>query len=251
MEIDMATADPGYDIRIFDTAEDVARAAADCFTDLALKGIAAEGRFSVALSGGSTPKRTYQLLASEEYRDRINWSQVHIFFGDERCVPPTHADSNYRMVDEAMLSSLPIPRENIHRISGRGDAQANASLYESELQTFFDGAPWPRLNLVLLGMGDDGHTASLFPGTEALKEKVRWVVANWVEKFQAYRITLTAPAINQAANIVFLVAGAGKARRLAEVLRGTRDPLTLPAQLIQPVAGTLVWLVDKAAAERL
>lgn len=247
----MATADTARDIRILETAEEVARAAADSFTDIAVASISAEGRFSVALAGGSTPRRTYQLLASPEYRDRIDWSKVHIFFGDERCVPPTHSDSNYRMVEETMLSRLPIPEENVHRMIGEGDAHANASLYESELQTFFDGAPWPRFNLVLLGMGDDGHTASLFPGTDTLKENRAWVVANWVEKFQSYRITLTAPAINHAANIMFLVAGASKAERLRDVLRGERDPLRLPAQLIQPLAGSLVWLVDKAAAARL
>jgi 6-phosphogluconolactonase len=247
----MATADTARDIRIFETAEEVARAAADLFTDIAIASISAEGRFSVALAGGSTPRRTYQLLASEEYRDRVSWSKVHIFFGDERCVPPTHADSNYRMVEETMLSRLPIPEENVHRMIGEGDAHANASLYESELRTFFDGEPWPLFNLVLLGMGDDGHTASLFPGTDALKEDRAWVVANWVEKFQSYRITLTAPAINHAANIIFLVAGASKAERLHEVLRGARDPLRLPAQLIQPVAGSLIWLADKAAAARL
>jgi 6-phosphogluconolactonase len=247
----MATPDTARDIRIFDNAEGVARAAADSFADIATASISDEGRFSVALAGGSTPRRTYELLASPEYRNRIPWAQVHIFFGDERTVPATHADSNYRMANEAMLSSLPIPEQNIHRMIGQGDAHANASLYESELQTFFDGASWPRLNLVLLGMGDDGHTASLFPGTNALNEKDAWVTANWVEKFQAFRITLTAPAINHAANVIFLVAGSGKAKRLPEVLRGARDPLRLPAQLIQPVAGSLVWLVDKAAAEQL
>jgi 6-phosphogluconolactonase len=247
----MATADPAHNIRILATAEEVARAAADSFTDIALAAISAEGRFSVALAGGSTPKRTYQLLTSPSYRDRIDWSKVHIFFGDERCVPPTHPDSNYRMVAETMLSRLPIPEENVHRMIGEGDAHANASLYESELQTFFDAAPWPRFNLVLLGMGDDGHTASLFPESDALKENRAWVAANWVEKFKTYRITLTVPAINHAANIIFLVAGASKVERLREVLRGTRDPFRLPAQLIQPVAGSLVWLVDKVAAARL
>ena len=247
----MAATDSPRDIRIFETAEDVARAAADYFVATAAKSISAEGRFSVALAGGSTPRRTYQLLASEEYRNRLPWSQVHIFFGDERSVPATHADSNYRMAEEAMISLLPIPEQNVHRMVGVGDAVANASLYESELQAFFDGAIWPRLNLVLLGMGDDGHTASLFPGTEALNEARAWVVANWVEKLKTYRITLTAPAINHAANIVFLVAGAGKAERLPEVLRGARNPQQLPSQLIQPVNGSLVWLVDKAAAERL
>ena len=247
----MSATDSARDIRIFETAEEVARAAADYFAEIAEKSISAEGRFSVALAGGSTPRRTYQLLASEEYRNRVPWSQVHIFFGDERSVPATHPDSNYRMAEEAMISLLPIPALNVHRMVGDGDAVANASLYEGELQAFFDGAAWPRFNLVLLGMGDDGHTASLFPGTEALNEARAWVVANWVEKLKTYRITLTAPAINHAANIAFLVAGAGKAERLPEVLRGARNPRQLPSQLIQPLAGSLVWLVDKAAAERL
>lgn len=247
----MAATDTARDIRIFETAAEVARAAADYFAEIAVSSIDTEGRFSVALAGGSTPQRTYQLLATEEYRNRLPWSQVHIFFGDERSVPATHADSNYRMAEEAMISLLPIPAPNVHRMIGEGDAVANASLYEGELQTFFDGATWPRFNLVLLGMGDDGHTASLFPGTEALSEVRAWVAANWVEKLNTFRITLTAPAINHAANIIFLVAGAGKAERLPEVLRGARNPLRLPSQLIQPVAGELVWLVDKAAAERL
>jgi len=247
----MPATDSARDIRIFETAEEVARAAADCFAEIAVSSIDTDGRFSVALAGGSTPRRTYHLLASEEYRNRFPWSKVHIFFGDERSVPATHADSNYRMAEEAMISQLPIPAQNVHRMVGEGDAAANASLYEGELQTFFDGATWPRLDLVLLGIGDDGHTASLFPDTEALIETRAWVVANWVEKLRTYRITLTAPAINHAANIVFLVAGAGKAERLPEVLRGARDPLRLPSQLIQPVDGSLVWLVDKAAAQRL
>jgi len=238
-------------IRILENAEGVARAAADCFVDIALSSISAQGRFSVALAGGSTPQRTYELLATEEYRNRIAWAKVHIFFSDERCVPPMHADSNYRMADKAMISLLPIPSQNVHRMAGEGDAIANASLYEDDLRTFFDGALWPRFDLVLLGMGDDGHTASLFPGTRALSEGEAWVIANWVEKLNRYRITLTPPAINHAANIIFLVTGAGKAERLPQVLRGARDPQKLPSQLIQPVNGSPVWLVDRAAAGRL
>lgn len=236
------------DIRVLESDQEVARAAANCFVDIALSSISALGRFSVVLPGGSTPQRTYELLASEKYRDRIPWPKVHIFFGDERCVPPTDAASNYRMAHEAMISLLPIPARNVHRMAGEGDAVANASLYQSELQTFFDQSEWPRFDLVLLGMGDDGHTASLFPGTKALSETEAWVLANWVEKLNAYRITLTAPAINHAANVVFLVTGAGKAKSLHQVLRGARDPQKLPAQLIQPVDGSLLWLVDKAAA---
>jgi len=229
----------------------VARGAAERFVELGQAAIDARGCFSVGLAGGSTPKRTYELLASEAYREQLNWSKVHIFFGDERCVPPDHSESNYRMANEALISRVSIPPPNVHRINGLGDAVANASLYEDELRTFFNPASWPRFDLVLLGMGDDGHTASLFPGTKALAERQAWVAANWVEKFSTFRITLTAPAINHAANIVFLVSGTSKAERLSEVLRGARDPTKLPSQLIQPERGSLEWLVDKAAASQL
>src|SRR5918912_4236836 len=163
----------------FDNPQEVARAAADRFVEIARAAIRERGRFSVALSGGSTPKRAYELLASEDYRDKLDWSKVHIFFGDERCVPPNDAESNYRMANEAMLSRVALPARNVHRIQGVGDAAANARLYEDELRTFFNDASWPRFDLVLLGMGDDGHTASLFPGTAALNEQQAWVAANW------------------------------------------------------------------------
>jgi 6-phosphogluconolactonase len=238
-------------VLIFDDAEEVARAAAERFVELARHAIDATGHFSVALAGGSTPKRTFQLLASDEFKSRVDWPKVHVFFGDERCVPPTDANSNYRMADEALLSHVSIPSQNIHRMVGEGDAAANARLYEDELQTFFSGMSWPRFDLLLLGMGDDGHTASLFPGTPALKEQRAWVVANWVEKLNAFRITLTAPAINHAAHVIFLVTGAGKADRIAEVTGGTREPERLPSQLIQPENGTLEWYLDRAAAARI
>ena len=241
---------PG-NIVVLENPEEVAHAAADRFVDLAAVAVTARGRFSVALAGGSTPKRLYELLASEDYRNRIAWSKVHIFFGDERCVPPENAESNYRMANEAMLSRLPIPRQNVHRMVGEGDPAASARLYEDELQSFFEGASWPRFDLVFLGLGDDGHTASLFPGTTALKEERAWVAANWVEKFKTFRVTLTLPAINHAAHVVFLVTGAAKARRLAEVLRGPRDPQALPSQSVRPVDGLLEWFVEKAAAAYL
>ena len=247
----MSTSEARPRVQVFDDAEAVARGAAERFVELGQAAIDARGCFSVGLAGGSTPKRTYELLASEAYREQLNWSKVHIFFGDERCVPPDHSESNYRMANEALISRVSIPPPNVHRINGLGDAVANASLYEDELRTFFNAASWPRFDLVLLGMGDDGHTASLFPGTKALVEPRAWVVANWVEKFGAFRITLTAPAINHAANIAFLVTGATKAERLLEVLRGALDPEKLPSQLIQPLDGSLFWLVDKAAAGRL
>ena len=236
---------------IFEDPEAVALGAADRFAELAQLAIAARGRFAVALAGGSTPKRTYEFLAGEKYKNRIDWAKVHVFFGDERCVPPENSDSNYRMANEAMLSRLPIPEQNIHRMIGEGDAVANASLYESELRSFFDEAAWPRFDLIFLGMGDDGHTASLFPGTTALKEERAWVVANWVEKFNTFRITLTAPAINHAAHVIFMVTGAAKAQRIAEVSRGPRNTEALPSQLIQPIDGSLEWFVDKAAAVSL
>src|SRR5437588_1011311 len=238
-------------VRVFDDPEQVAREAAGLFVRLSIEAVSERGSFSVALSGGTTPRRVYELLASDDYRTQVTWASVHVFFGDERTVPPDHADSNYRMANEALLSLVPIPAKNVHRMNGVGDAAANASEYESELRAFFGDGPWPRLDLVMLGMGDDGHTASLFPGSAALEEQQAWVVANWVEKFQTWRITLTAPAINAARRVLFLVTGAGKADRLREVLKGERDPARLPSQLIQPRDGTLEWLVDRAAAAKL
>jgi 6-phosphogluconolactonase len=163
-------------------------------------------------------------------------------------VPPDDAESNYRMANETLLSRVPVPRENVHRMRGLGDAVANARAYEDELRGYFIGEPWPAFDLVLLGMGDDGHTASLFPGSRALRETSAWVAANWVEKLGQFRVTLTAPAINRAARVAFVVAGAGKAAALREVVKGEYDPARLPAQLVRPASGRLEWLVDEAAA---
>ncbi|HEY0173935.1 MAG TPA: 6-phosphogluconolactonase [Pyrinomonadaceae bacterium] len=239
------------EVKVFDDPERVARAAAARFAELARVAASERGIFTAALAGGSTPRRVYELLAGEEFRERIDWGSVHLFFGDERAVPFDHAESNYRMAFESLLSRVPVPERNIHRIEGLGDAAANASEYESELRGLFGGAEWPRLDLVMLGMGDDGHTASLFPNTSALDESRAWVAANWVEKLGAWRVTLTAPAINAARHVLFLVGGAGKAERLREVLRGERDPARLPSQLIRPQDGALEWFVDRAAAARL
>jgi 6-phosphogluconolactonase len=247
----MPAPDSPPEVRVFDTAEEVAAAAARRFAELARDAIAARGLFSVALAGGNTPRRVYELLASDGLREQVSWPAVHVFFGDERQVPAEHPDSNFRMASEALLSRVPVPARNVHRIEGRGDAAANASLYEDELRGFFGEADWPRFDLVMLGMGDDGHTASLFPGTPALSEGRAWVVANRVEKLGAWRVTLTAPAINAARHVLFTVNGAGKAARLREVLRGERDPARLPSQLIRPADGALEWFVDKAAAAQL
>jgi 6-phosphogluconolactonase len=190
-------------------------------------------------------------LASDEYKPQLDWAKVHIFFGDERCVSPEDPQSNYRMANEALLSRVPIPPQNVHRIRGLGDAVSNARLYEEELRTYFNDADWPRFDLVFLGMGDDGHTASLFPDSPVLYETEAMVSANWIAKFDSYRITLTAPAINHAAHLVFLVTGENKAKRLAEIVNSVHLPKRLPVQLINPVNGSLEWLVDKSAAAGL
>ncbi|HEX5705753.1 MAG TPA: 6-phosphogluconolactonase [Pyrinomonadaceae bacterium] len=245
------TNDAAPSLRTFRDPEATAHAAASRFAEIACLSSNDSGRFSVALSGGSTPKRIYELLSEEPLRAQVPWDDVHIFFGDERAVPPDHAESNYRMASESLLSRVPVPTENIHRIRGEGDAVANASLYEDELRVFFPGAQWPAFDLVMLGLGGDGHTASLFPGADVLGEREAWVAATWVEHLGAYRITLTAGAINHARNLLFVVTGKGKADALREVIEGERDPSRLPAQLITPTNGALEWFVDEAAASRL
>jgi 6-phosphogluconolactonase len=200
--------------------------------------------FSLFLSGGSTPKTLYELLASEPYRSQLNWSKIEIYFGDERCVPPDHKDSNFLMAYNAMLSKLPLPEPNIHRMRGEIPPEAAAKEYGQLLQERFkDSAP----DLVLLGMGDDGHTASLFPGTTALDETQHRCVANWVEKMKTWRVTTTYPFLNSASEVMMLISGLSKAQRLQEVLEGPRDPKRLPIQGIQPV-GKLIWLLDAPAA---
>ncbi|HEX8336533.1 MAG TPA: 6-phosphogluconolactonase [Pyrinomonadaceae bacterium] len=238
-------------VHAYETAEQVAWAAAWRILEQSNESIRGRGRFTIALSGGNTPRRVYEMLTDERLSPHVDWPNVHVFFGDERMVPPDHSESNYRMAREALLSRVPIPPENVHRIEGVGDAVANASAYESEMRGLFGEVEWPRLDHVLLGMGDDGHTASLFPGTEALGETRLWVAPNWVEKLGAWRVTLTAPVINAARRVTFLVTGAGKAARLREVLKGERDPARLPSQLIRPPDGTLEWFVDREAASSL
>lgn len=238
-------------VRVYETAEELAAAAARRFVGLAREAVGARGRFAVALAGGSTPRSVYELLASDGWRGQVDWPRVHLFFGDERMVPPDDAASNFRTARESLFRHVPVPAENVRPIEGRGDAAASAGRYEGELRALFGDADWPRFDLVLLGMGEDGHTASLFPSTAALDAGRAWVAANRVEKLGAWRVTLTAPAINAARHVIFLVSGAAKAPRLREVLRGPRDPARLPAQLIRPSDGTLEWLVDRAAAADL
>jgi 6-phosphogluconolactonase len=238
-------------ILIFDTPEQVALAAAEKFVAYVHDAIADHGTFSVALAGGNTPRRVYELLASTPFKSRIEWPRVHLFFGDERSVPPDHPDSNYAMVQAALLSRIDIPEENVHRIAGEGKPVESAAAYEKELREFFGDSSWPRFDLVLLGMGEDGHTASLFPGSDAVGEESKWVVATRSEQLKQDRITLTVPVFNYSAHVVFLVTGKGKAKRFSEAVHGVTSSQPLPSQLIQPAYGTLEWLVDKEAASLL
>lgn len=238
-------------IEIYPDVASLARAAAEAVVKLAAEAITARGRFSIGLSGGSTPRTLYALLASTPFAGRIDWANVHIFWGDERCVPPNHPDSNTRMARETWLDHVTIPASQVHRMRGELDPGPAAEEYEQLLRTFFTQAAGPRFDLLLLGMGDDGHTASLFPGTPALHENIRWTVANYVEKLKAWRITLTPPAINAAAHVRFLAAGESKAAVLHDVLRGPYLPEKYPSQLIRPTSGHLVWMVDTAASSLL
>jgi 6-phosphogluconolactonase len=228
----------------FPDPEALAHDAAGRFVRLAHDAIAERDVFTVALAGGSTPRLTYSLLGSEPYRSQVEWDKIQFFWGDERCVPPDHVDSNYRMVVEALLSKVPVPTEHIHRMLGENpDAAAAATAYENEVRTVFGDAQLPRFDLVLLGIGPDGHTLSLFPGSTALSEHDRLVVANWVEKFKTWRITMTARLVNNARCVLFQVEGPDKATPLHEILEGEYRPEVYPAQLIRVENGDCDWLV--------
>ena len=233
---------------VHDTPQELAQAAARDFAAKAEAAIGERGRFAVALAGGSTPEATYEVLA-RDYADRLDWSRIHVFFGDERTVPPDHEDSNYRMAQRTLLSRVPVG--SVHRMRGELPPAEAAAAYEEELRGFFDtsDAP-PSLDLILLGIGEDGHTASLFPETSALEVLDRWVVANPVLKLETTRLTLTVPVINAARAVDFLVAGEGKAEALKQILQGDADPREYPAKLVRPADGP-VWMVDRAAAKFL
>jgi 6-phosphogluconolactonase len=238
--------------RVWPTPGEVAAGAAELFVSAASAAAEAHGVVRIAVSGGTTPKVMFALLADQSapWFARVPWDKLHLFWVDERCVPPTDAESNYRMTNEAMLSKVPLPAEQIHRMKGELEPEVAASQYEADIRAEF-GTGDPVFDLVLLGMGDDGHTASLFPHTQALHETARLVVANHVPQKDTWRVTLTWPVINRARKVAFLIEGSGKAQVLDDVLLGAYDPESKPSQLIRPDSGKLTFLLDAAAAAKL
>lgn len=241
---------PG-DVRVYGDAGQLARAAAELFVNTAADSIEARGRFWVALSGGTTPRRLYKLLATSAFSSRVDWGRICIFWGDERYVAVDDPDSNYRMTDEALLQHVPIPFMNVYRVPTEIDPAQAAAAYEHEIRhcfRVFDSVP--QFDLIYLGLGTNGHTASLFPRSPAMKETSRLVLADFVAEVSSWWITMSTSLLNRGRTVAFLITGQEKADVLREVLLGPRDPARLPAQLIAP-EGALLWMVDEAAAGML
>jgi 6-phosphogluconolactonase len=239
------------DLHILEDTTALAQEAADRFVAASEEAIENRGQFMVALSGGSTPQEAYSRLADPMLATKVSWRNVHFFWGDERCVPPDHPDSNYRMARKTMIQKVPIPQANVHRIQGELDPDLAAEAYADDLRSVFGSEERPRFDLVFLGLGQDGHVASLFPGSLALRETEHWVLAVFVEALQPWRVTRTPPGLNSARQLSLLVSGKAKADRLQEVLEGEPQIEPLPAQMIQPINGQVTWLVDQAAATKL
>jgi len=238
-------------IHVFKNSAELSKAAAELFAQAAREAVRENGRFTVALTGGSSPVQLYTLLTQKPYVNQIPWEKLFVFWGDERWVPLTDDRSNYKMALDTLLSKVPVPASQIFPMwSKEASPEEFAQQYENQLHQQFNNST-PQFDLILLGMGDDGHTASLFPGTSVLAEKEKWVQAYYLEPQQMHRITLTAPIINQAKKILFLTYGEKKALALYEVLEGERNPTNYPSQLIQPQQGEAMWLVDDAAAKKL
>lgn len=236
-------------IMVCESAKAASIEAAERFACAAVRAVARYGVFHVAVPGGSSPKSMYELLARPEFRDLAPWSRTELFFTDERCVPPDSAESNYGAVRNQLVSLVPLPEPNVHRMRGEDDPEAAADAYEEELHKVMGVSR--RFNLIVLGMGADTHTASLFPGSSALTATGRHVVPNYVERLHSYRLTLTLPVINQAEQVIVLAFGSDKAQALADALRGPEDVNRHPVQGVQPVSGHLLWLVDREAASKL
>ncbi len=233
----------------------LARAAAQFFTDAAIMAVQSRGHARIAISGGTTPKTMFQLLAdpAQPFLATLPWSKLQLFWVDERCVPPTDPQSNYRMTNEAMLSKVPLPADNIHRIEGELNPEVAAARYESTIRNTFklEGAQTPTFDLILLGIGDDGHTASLFPHTEGLENLTNIAIANHVPQLDTWRVTLAWPVIRQGREVAFLIEGATKAQIVHDVFLGPYQPHTRPSQLIRPASGELTLLLDSGAAANL
>lgn len=234
------------DVRIFPDLDGLSRAAADIVLERSLHAISDRGRFTAALSGAFTPKKLYSLFAEPPWREKLPWPKMHLFWVDERCVPPDHPESNYLLAREAFLTRVPLPPENVHRMRGEDGADRAAESYEQELYTFFSGS-LPRFDLILLGVGEDGHTASLFPETASLRERVHLVLPVHLEPPKLDRVTLTLPVLCNAEAVLFLVAGRNKASVVHEVVED-RNPRNYPSGMVRPAHGTLTWMLDRAAA---
>jgi 6-phosphogluconolactonase len=238
-------------IEVLPDLEALSLRAAWIFVSASRNSIAAKKRFAVAISGGSTPRRLYVLLGSEASHHQVDWQHVHLFWADERCVPKEHEESNFRTAFDTLLSKVDLPGRNIHRIKGEEAPDQAARDYEEEIRRFFGESERPRFDLIMLGMGEDGHTASLFPGSKSLEETVRLAIPVYLEEPQKDRITLTLPVLNNAAQIVFLVSGLSKANILQEILGKGGRKERYPAGLINPSHGYIRWLIDQEAAAKL
>ncbi len=229
----------------------LSRGAVDRFLGLSRESIFAGGRFTVALSGGSTPHRLYSLLGSDPSQESVNWTRIHVFWADDRAVPSGHPDSNFKLAFDTFLSKVPIPEENLHRIKGEEELERAAKGYEDDLRNFFGRHRMPVFDLIILGIGEDGHTASLFPGSSALTETTRLALPVYRERPKTGRVTLTLPVLNNASHILFLVSGRAKADIVAEVLGEGKENGRYPAGLVNPSHGSLEWFIDKDAARKL
>lgn len=236
-------------VEVWRDLDELSERAAELLIGVARESISDRERFTLALSGGATPKALYRLLATNAKSTRIPWKQTHLFWTDERCVPPDDSQSNYRMAHETLLAHVNVPSDQVHRMRGEDEPDLAAKAYASELEDCF-GSGDPRFSLILLGMGDDGHTASLFPGSSALADTSNMVAANFVEKLSAHRLTMTLRTLNAASTIIFIVSGESKAKALGTVFNSkNQDSRALPASLVKPIRGELVWLLDEPAAK--
>jgi 6-phosphogluconolactonase len=242
---------PNVQVRVLRDMESLSRGAADRFLTLSRESISEGGKFTVALSGGSTPQRFYALFGSDPYQKIVDWTGMHVFWADERAVPRDHPDSNFKLAFDTFLSRVPIPEANLHRIRGEDGPEKAAREYEDDLRNFFGLQSTPVFDLIILGMGEDGHTASLFPGSSALAETTRLVLPVYPDKPKTSRVTLTLPVLNNASHILFLVSGRAKADIVAEVLGDEKAKTRYPAGLVNPSRGSIEWFIDKDAAAKL